>query len=231
MAVPYVSSSNFRRIDQKHARMQGTKYGTSRRGRWGRGKFAKRVRKIIQNTKDRKWSELALAASNASTAAVTTSIFTPAQGDQFNQREGDRCQILGFHGKVVVTFADPTNIVRVMFIQWLADDTATIDPPQPNVMTSFVLNTNVTLAPISQFLRNKNDRKKFRVLYDGHFSVSSGGPGIIQRKIRWKKCLPTDFVANATTGRGSVYLVYVSDSTIATHPTVSIHGVLEWCDI
>jgi len=175
----------------------------------------------------RKHTEVKWATSTASasvTNAVTvTQITVPGQGTARNQRIGNVLRWINLYGKVNVTAADTTNNARFIILQWNPDDAL------DTCTAAQVLQDPTTLPWISPY--NPVTKYKFKVLYDTNFQVSAQGPAIVQRKFYIRR-VPRKAILNEGTnnGKGTMYMLRVSDSGAATHPVMEHSFVYKWAD-
>lgn len=178
-----------------------------------------RITRMI-NTEDR-WANYVLNLTSVDNVGTVYAISMPSQGDTYNARQGDSISWLSITGKVSAIHGDTTNLVRFIIFQWIPDNN--IDAPS-------VLKILQTSSPMSMYVGTKNQRAKFRVLKDVLHNVSAqGSPQTLHRvAISGSKMFATKFNAAATTGKGIPYILVISDSGAATHPTISTDLKYSW---
>lgn len=119
--------------------------------------------------------------------------------------------------------ADPTNMLRILVIQDLAGGIPTV----PNVLQS----TGNVRAPLSA-LDTRFDNT-YRVIADRTFSLDT--TTAVQRvgkiKIGMRQLRPVHFLdAIGTLEKAGIYILAVSDSGVAAHPTLQLYWRLHYKD-
>lgn len=166
------------------------------------------VQKIIQRNQETKMilHSYDTTVQDTGRTPVTTNLNDCAQGDDQNHRTGNQILCTGMYGQFVITYADTTNLVRlVIYMPHDTDDEFT------------------TLTPISFY-----DMDKHTVLYDKTFAVGSGGPMFkkITIKRKFNKGRRRGILGKfSTTAAGSmekglIKLYAVSDSTAVSDPAL-----------
>jgi len=185
-----------------------------------------RIRKVVKGAMEHKYAEAVAGAASQSSTATIAKITMPSQGDAFNNREGDEITFTSIRGRWNAIVADATNIVRYMLIKWLPDDAVEVP------VVASILQSPVSVPWISQPVANRAAKAKFRVLYDSIANLSLAGTGqqIRTISIPGKRIGKVKFNAAALTGKGCIYLLTVSDSSVATHPTFSHEFIYKWID-
>lgn len=142
------------------------------------------------------------------------------QGVTSDDRTGDRVLLnhLEIRWNLGVSSTDTTNLMRVMIVQY--------HPSATPFTTTFLQNTGSGAAPISQY--NKSTAQDYRVVYD------SGPINLViatDYQQRSKAIVSiTGFqklqVFNTASASGSnqMYLMAISDSGAAAHPTLSFNA-------
>lgn len=184
----------------------------------------KLVKKELDKQEESKYAFYQLNQSPSNTAIVSA-ITMPSQGDAYNNRDGDSLMFTSVGGRFLSIAADTTNVCRLVIFQWL------VDSAQDAPTAAKILQDSTTLPAISPFILNRNERKKFKVLYDKVMGVSGNGPAIEMDNFFITKFARTDFNAAATSGKGILYILYVSDSGAVSHPTVQADITYRWRDL
>lgn len=186
----------------------------------------KKIKRIARAQLERKYAEAVIGQTSQSSTVTVTKITMPSQGDAFNNREGDEITFSSIKGRWQTIGADSTQVCRYIVLKWLPDDA--VEAP----IAATVLQSPVSVPWISQFVGNKSARAKFRVLYDSIANLSLNGDNQVIRNINigGKKLGKVKFNAAATTGKGCIYVVTVSDSSAITHPTIGYEFLYRWTD-
>jgi len=181
------------------------------------------VKTEIQKGADLKHQDIEVsgdAISNSGTFYNPTAI---EPGDAFNQRDGLTIMPTSFEYSFAHILGDTTNFMRILIFRWLPN--SSINPP--TVAQLLADSTFPYLSPLSAPQRNQ-----FNVLYDNTISLHASHP---QQAIRFSKKLAAkkvlyDSGAGVTTGAGKIYILVISDSGAATHPSITGYFRLNYHD-
>lgn len=199
-------------------------------------KQKKEVKTIIARRQELKYFHYVQAATAVSTTAdVSGSPFDIVQGDQDQERDGDRlqwCGTLEFNLQVVsgqtAGTSDLYNNVRVMLFQWHPTSTSA-----PSPVASDVLSQGPSGNPDIYSVYNHDTRQNYKILFDRVYRVtlntngtiadnSNSTTGIRRLRISMKKARKdVQYVGNGLQGTNRIFLLTVSDSALATHPTLA----------
>lgn len=185
-----------------------------------------KIRRVVKGLMEHKYAEALQSATAQSSTPTFTKITMPSQGDAFNNREGDEIIFSSIKGRWATIGADATNICRYIVIKWLQDDLAA--PP----VAADIFQSPVSIPWLSQFIANKSARAKFHVLYDSIANLSLNGTNQAIRNISIgsKKLGKVKFNPALLTGKGTIWVITVSDSSAVTHPTISYEFMYRWVD-
>lgn len=170
--------------------------------------------------------------SNGSVASGFTQTvdLTPiAQGISDTQRIGDQIDLCSIQGRYALSVGagDGTNIMRVSVVQWLEDTSVTGTPIYGDILQYSTSPADI----VSPWELDKN--KRYRVLWDKLFTLVEGADTAVQiiefyiNKGFQKKIQYTN---GATTGIGKIYLMFESDSVLASHPQLSGYSRVRYFD-
>ncbi len=187
--------------------MPRNKKGFSSEQRRQISRIAKKTTQRMSETKYNSGIFSSLAIQDAGRTPVSEAVTEIQQGDSAVQRIGNRVKVTGFYGKFTITYADTTNIVRVIMYM-----------PRNPTSTLSTIDTNDLI-----------DFDDFNILYDKSFAVSSGGPGTknitISRK--WnrgnKSGINVFYASGSSTdyAKNPIFLYVVSDSAGVPDPTIN----------
>ena len=210
------------------------RYG--RRRRYGRRKPKKGlasktyVRKAIGKIKANIETKY-LSTSEALTVdynGVIRKLSGTIQGGADYQRVGDQITCRSITVRFAPTnTADTFNICRMILFRWTQDDNVT-SPYASSILDS----TGYTTAPLSGWFFDAMRAKKFKVLYDKSFdtnadlSVASNFP----RKVHIKLNSKVNYFNATANGTGNIYMLLISDSSIAPHPIINYASQLFYVD-
>ncbi len=180
----------------------------------------RRVNKDIEH----RWSDdgnYVFQVPGAGGTTNTIGLDTIAQGDNFNNRTGNKITLKSLHLKGQMIVSDSHNFVRIMLVQILSLNQIVIpsDVLQPDATTG-----NPTIySPY-----RKESRIKFNVLRDKFYKLQEVAAGSVypflvnvDMSYKWKKGLTITYnqVGNTTPIYNNILVIAISDSQLATHPT------------
>lgn len=158
-----------------------------------------------QETKqaDLSWDVVAIPAAGSGLGYTMPAV---AQGSSQNTRSGNLVYCTGMYGRLVFSAADTTNLVRLIFyIPTDVDDTLSVD------------------------IHSLIDQDKFTILYDRVITLNGGGNDTkyIQFKRNFHKgkrkgiAVHFDGTGQTDYSRNIIKMYVVSDSDVASHPTIT----------
>lgn len=146
---------------------------------------------------------------------VVTSISNIGQGDTDVTRDGDQVYLRSIELTWNAIVADTYNFLRLIIFQWMPASTPTVSdiliPATGNPEQNY------------QMPYNHDGRFNFRILYDRTLQVSQDT--YQSRQVTKKYILKgfrhrIQYQAGTTDGNNKIYLLKISDSTAASHPTM-----------
>lgn len=184
-------------------------------------KQKKEVKKLVQAPMERKHFVTAYEGNASSSVHVITDLTGIAQGDAYNERDGDSIKIVGGYFRGSVVGSDATNIVRITLIRWKPTTTPTAN----DIYQSTGIGTVGSIY--SEF--DRDNRKSFTVLKDIFIHVDGYNP---QKPfyIRIKNQPMLKYMGSSTNGANKLYLIHSSDSIASGHPSITMRGVLSYVD-
>lgn len=160
---------------------------------------------------------------NVSVDYAGTSFYAAAATSQGNTdiaRTGDKLSPTGWHINGEVIVGDTTNMVRVLAVQYMLDPNNEAASLAKLLSSTYSATVGYPLAPYN----HDNKEVAFRVLRDKVFALSNTGSNGIQIfgwKIEKSELRTVRYSAGgATPISGALYIVAVSDSSAAAHPTL-----------
>jgi hypothetical protein len=186
------------------------------------------IRKLINiETKIRDFNQVSYAQG---TTATLTCVSSLDEGLDFNNRVGDSIKLQDFtiRGRVNVNSAATTSLVRVIILRDLdAYGTALVSSDVLAVSGS----VGAPLSPVAWL-----NRERFSILYDELFAVASGtstGDATCQFTFHTTHSGHVLYLgtssASASNGRGSIYVLTVSDEATNT-PSVAFYSRMTFTD-
>lgn len=212
--------------------MPGSKVGTSMRRTSRKRDYARyrasrinrnlkalmdtRAKRVVNRMAEKKWYTSHTAVDISQTGNIDWLSQIP-QGDTDLTRDGDQCRLtsLSFKGNLIAASTDGTNTVRIIIFKW-NDNNIVSAPDLDDILTA----TGTGEVPLGMYQQDNVRSKRFNILYDKLYSLDDFHPQtIINTKIKMRS--PINFNGGGTTGRGHIYLLYVSNSNATPHPTLN----------
>ena len=196
------------------------------RRRYRRRMTAKRVKQIVESSVNWKFRDSSFTNS-VSDSATINELTQIAQGTAgtaaSDQRVDESIKIKSIFGRLCMSVADTTNIVRVIIMQW----------NKSTAPTSAAGPLNATATVLSHYNVDAN-KGQYRVLYDKSYAMTFDGPGAKSIKffLKFKKPLVCNYTSSSSTSgyKGRIYAYLISDSSAASHPSVDQNYRLKFCD-
>jgi len=176
------------------------------------------VKSIMDDKKQVKWVYVVYPYNSISTGFASYDHTQIAQGVAFNQRVGSSLVLknMRFRGQLVV--GDTTNIVRMLVYRWHPDTNSDI-PQASEIFTA-------SSDPLSSLIHYK--QRRFKVLADKLFTLDTYNPTqIFDFELKLKSVVN---FTGATSGAEHVYVLFLSDSGAAPHPSVTMGVDVNWYD-
>lgn len=142
------------------------------------------------------------------------------QGDFANQRDGAQCEPSSITLKGALVVADSHNQFRFIVFQWFQDVVVNL---------SDILQDTTTSPVNSPY--NAVNRTQYKILHDEMVGLSTYHPvHIVDKKIK----IPTRKIyyqaTDGTQGKNKIFMAFVSDSAVTSHPTVYMTTRLNFRD-
>lgn len=184
------------------------------------------VKRLINGTQELKGLNTTIN-SNPDAAGLFVRIQTPPQGDGLSERSGDQILLKRLQFRLSITGADTTQKVRLIVFRWSQDNAI-----GANVPTTGGILQNSDVMSFYNYTSYKNDR--MRVLYDKTFpfTYTDANQKIVHFSLYGKRLGRKILEFNAATNLGTnqIYLMMISDSIAASHPSVIGYAQLTYTD-
>lgn len=156
------------------------------------------------------------------TSAYVGILSNMSRGTTSNTRIGTVIKVVGNQIRFSVHAADSTNFVRVILFRWFN--------PGVSPTTTTVLQADPTTSKVLPWNPIYRDvRKSMHVVYDNLFNIHTYVPQQVD-KVYLKNHMNMSFNENDTPDDGHLYIYAVSDSVIASHPTITFYNRLKYQD-
>jgi len=186
-------------------------------------KFDLKVLKSLRKQSEPNSFDTILAATSVDYSGLIYSLSDVTQGDGDSNRTGDQITNTSLELRLQVVTGDTSNLLRIIVFRWLPSDSTA------PVVTSILQGVSSTNAPLSALNRDNYRGRLFDVLMDKLFSLDTYNPtALISEKIRLNAQAKIAYTAAGTTGMGKLYILLVSDSAAAAHPTVQYDSRLNY---
>jgi hypothetical protein len=188
--------------------------------------MAKIANEMIDKRAELKRITLTRAAAGVDYSGVCVSLSDITQGDTPTTRDGNSVVFRELKLRYTITPADATNLMRVIVFRWLPLDST---PPTPG---QILLTIGSALAPLS--VRYPVFPSLYKVYYnklhdvDTTSKVQVKGRVVIRKKMGIQK---TEYNNTSSDGVGKLYILAISDSAAATHPSIQWYGQLRYNDM
>lgn len=179
------------------------------------------AKKQIRKTSEWKHHTSTVSASVDSAGSVFD-LSTVAQGDTDTSRDGDTIFASSVIIRGFITTQDTFNRFRVIFVQWKA----------PVITIADVL--IVTAGHEVDSMYNTDKAQQYKIMFDRTYTLNpnySGGVRTHQliNKLRFSS-RRMQFSAGTLTGNNKLYMICISDSSVAAHPTIDLVTKLNFRD-
>lgn len=181
-------------------------------------KYVKKVmsKAIEQKHTDATWT--AVPQSSTCAFLAITSLIT--QGVQYLQRIGDKIRLKKLKIRVQLDAADSSNAFRIIVFRW-KQDTSTVAPTAADLLDlQYADGTQYCyLNPEGALV----EKKPYEILWDKTYELILGTNTAVRnvfKTINLKDAL-LQFRGTSVNGVGHLYVMTVSDSGTATHPSIT----------
>jgi len=164
-------------------------------------------------------------ASSVSSSGLLSDLFLNMVGGTswYNQYVGQKITPTSIELRYQFVCADVTQIMRCIVFQWFDSGSAPT--------TATVLQSLNALSP-----KQINNRSEMKILADRlhHLSIfATGGNYCVGDRIHIKANKMQSAIYNAATGRykGQLYALWISDSSVVVHPTVTFYSRVYYSDV
>jgi len=153
-------------------------------------------------------------------------LFTPTQGDAFNQITGLKVRNKYMEIRGLFSIGDVYNTVRMIIFRWHPD--ANVDAPQVNEILQDIGTVTAPFSPYSY-----QHRPEFTILKDKlYFGVNTQSNDIVGFHHKIKINHNTNFTAFGppSVGTNGIFLLLISDSATAPHPYITMQCRIHFTD-
>lgn len=180
----------------------------------------KQVKQMILSDQELKHFEFSISPVAISYSGSIYSLTDIPQGDDDQSRDGDTLKLYDVQSRYSIVVGDATNIMRVLIFKWDAPSTPTV----AGVIEDAGGNPYSALSSIRH-----DARQYLHILHDRLHTVSTSNS--IVHNVVWQKLKGSiQYQTASTTGSRKVYLLIISDSAAATHPTFTAYNCVRFTD-
>jgi len=182
----------------------------------------KLIKAALRRDEELKFFSVSQPQTAQSYAASLTQLAPVPQGTTDSTRVGDQLVIrhMRLKGSCVLAAADVTNLMRILIFYW--------HPHTTPVASDIMLDNGAATSVFSEY--STDHRKEFTVMYDKLFNLDAAH---VQQIWEFNKKLniKVQFVAaSTTTAHNMPYIMCLSDSSAAAHPTFGFSYKLTYID-
>lgn len=194
----------------------------------------KQVKKTVNQVLDRR-SETKFYTYNVYNQAgidyngtMSNALCTPAQGDAYNERIGDRIEPQSLRLRLGFISAGTTNMIRLIVFRWKVDNNMDAPSPADLLVSGYV---GTAMAPIAPILQTQTAKDNFTILMDKtvFLSETTRETFYLDKTIKLRGRI--GFNAGATTGNGHLYCLAISDDGAVSYPTANLTTEIKYKDI
>lgn len=170
------------------------------------------------------------ALTAVSDTGTVGGFFGPVVGPDEDDRLGDVLRVKKLWTRWNFVASDTTNVMRLIIFKWKPDN-AVDAPSTASILESARLGLPA-INCISSYISIPADRKKFTVLLDRCFPLTTSGSNqsvVFTRTFGVKKLGNVQYNGSATvTGTGLIFYLVVSDSGAVSHPQYRMSCVTDY---
>lgn len=171
----------------------------------------------------------ALSPASPSIGGTLTDLSAVTLGDGATNRDGLQIEPYSFKVRMDAVVADTYNRIRVIFFQWLEDDTSN-PPTMADILRFEAADAHQYNSQLQ--IQNFSTGSRYKILKDFVITLDVDKP-TANYILKFKKHKLKDiyFTDGQTTGWNHLYLLLISDSTITAHPLVTVQTRLRFTDV
>jgi len=182
----------------------------------------KQVKQMIKSSTAKEWNRKYILVNSGTPGSSTSvdssgtivSLTTVGQGNTQQTRIGNFARLREVYGRISC-YADSTdvqNTIRVILFAWTDANT----PTQSDVLVS------ASAYHTCYYNLNNLENGKLKILADLREGVNYSGSGPVTISINKKMNMPLQWASSSSAApiTNAVYVMFVSDSSVATHPFV-----------
>lgn len=185
----------------------------------------KYVRSYINKQSEKKYFDISRSTDTIDYSGRLDRLTGISQGTTDLTRVGDKIRLTSMRVSYSAELADTTNYIRFIIFQWYP--TSNLLAPTVNYILSL---PGSILSPQSPFVHDY--KNQYTILYDKTHVLTQDYPNIIRKFWLRMKFVKKQIAFEAGTQEGSnhLYLLRISDSSAASHPTSNILTRVNYTD-
>lgn len=186
------------------------------------------VKKAITATKESNYFPYAVNGTELNyDGQLIAELSTVPQGDDISSREGDRIEPTSFILRGSLQNMATTTVARLVLVQWRPDSS---QEPLDSI-SDCIQNSTLSYGVYGNYVPDKRQRMKFKVLWDRTFVNTTGATQIIPFNVMVTKFANKyiNYGDSVTTAKSHLYLLGYSNVAVASSgPTIIAQGRLRW---
>lgn len=176
------------------------------------------VKKILHKTNETKYYELGATPGNVDFNGSLVLLTGLSQGTTDSQRIGDKINLRAFKIHYQLLVGDAYNTFRIIIFQW-KPNTQLVTPTVANILVGTTVGT--VNAPLANYVWDYQNQ--FIVLYDKLHVLDALNMSTkaYRKTVKLKFAKKTiEYYAASTAASNHLYMLCISDSGAAAHPTI-----------
>jgi len=185
----------------------------------------KQVEQMIRGEQEIKFLDVVNSIS-ISYGGTVVSLSDLGQGSTNITRIGNKITPRSLQWRMTLTCADSYNIVRFIVFRW--NQRFSLDPPDTSDILQLVNSTNAVNAPYTF-----DERAAFKIIHDETITMvlsTSRNTFYVQGDLRLKQKEIDYFGSSTTDVMNGYYCMFISDSSVTTHPAANYYFRLQYAD-
>lgn len=189
------------------------------------------VKSIMMKPVEKKYYDESFFDYGIGNTPVWFDLTAPAQGTGSDQCLGGSINLISLQYRFTFFLGDSTNYIRYLILQWFPDSNndapnwtqvfQSIGAPPPFLLTDIM----------SPYILGEGGTNNFRVLVDEQFYLDADNPmqlykGFINKGFRKQ----IEMNSTTQTGTAHLYLMLLSDSTLAPNPIINGYTRIRFTD-
>lgn len=189
------------------------------------------ISKMIEDPVEKKYYDTSYDTVNVLLTPTVVDLTSPAEGTGSDQLIGSSLQLQSIQYRFAFTRGDDTNYVRYLIFQWRPDSQH--DLPSWNQMFQYhTAGFPISLVDImSPYQLGEGGTNNFKILVDEQFYIDADNPiQIVKGFINKGFTKSIECNGSIQQGTNHIFLMFLSDSSMTSHPNISGYTRIRFTD-